>query len=285
VIPVFNRPEEVADAIESCLAQSYAPLEVIVVDDGSTDRTGEVLQRFAAHLQVITTANAGVSAARNLGLSRASGDFVQFLDSDDVLLPDSIAERVEMFALFPHVGVVYGRALVPYREELPSSLDLPKDGRALSRLGTISPDTLWGGDYGIPLTNPVPVLYRRAVVGAAGGFDPSLRVHENLELHFRLYLAGVPFLSYNGIAGVYRAGRTRDRLSNAERWDHPDLAHAIETMVEHFLAARFPHDPIDALIRTAVAKAQVVCLQRGAPGLAGRYARLAARLGTSIASE
>ena len=224
VIPVHNRPDLVVDAVQSCLSQSYERVEVIAVDDGSTDSTGAVLDRFAPDVRVMHVAHGGVSTARNRGLAVARGELVQFLDSDDVLLPSSISDRVALFALFPHAGVVYGRALVPHTtSELPSEVDRTESARSLSQIGRISPDTLWGSDFGIPMSTTSPVLYRRAVVRDAGGFDPALSVHENLELHFRLYLAGVSFVSYSGITGIYRTGRTRSRLSDAERWDHPDL--------------------------------------------------------------
>lgn len=281
VIPVHNRPRLVVETIESCLDQTFEPIEIIVVDDGSTDETPSVVQRYRAHANVVTTPNAGLSAARNRGLARASGDYVQFLDSDDVLVPGSIEERVQLFGLFPWADVVHGRALVPHSPQLPDRTRLPRAARDVSRFGRVSPDTLWGSELGIPFTNIVPVLYRTAVVTAAGGFDESLRVHENLELHFRLYLSGATFLTYNGIAGMYRPGRERVRLSDDERWDHPDLFDAIAVMVDDFMSARCTDDPVESLLQLALAKAQATCVARDATELSSRYAALAAGLGRS----
>ncbi len=90
VVPVFNRAAALVDAIESCLAQSYGNIEIIVVDDASTDDVGGALRRFAedARLRLIRHAcNEGVSAARNTGVGAAEGDYVAFLDSDDAWLP------------------------------------------------------------------------------------------------------------------------------------------------------------------------------------------------------
>ncbi len=107
IIPTYNRAELVQRAITSVLGQTHLPDEVIVIDDGSTDHTPEVLAQYGETLRVIRQANAGRSAARNAGLQAASGDLVAMLDSDDYLPPDSIACRVEAFERDPELGVVY----------------------------------------------------------------------------------------------------------------------------------------------------------------------------------
>lgn len=96
IIPSFNRAGTIARAIDSVLAQTYTDLEVIVVDDGSTDSTGAVLQRYAGRITVLSQSNAGPSAARNRGAAAAHGEILAFLDSDDVWLPTKLERQVRL---------------------------------------------------------------------------------------------------------------------------------------------------------------------------------------------
>ena len=96
VIPTFNRSDTISRAIKSVLNQTYQEIEVIVVDDGSTDRTAEKLQEFAGRINVIYQRNKGPSSARNVGVNASSGEIVSFLDSDDVWLPGKLAGQIEL---------------------------------------------------------------------------------------------------------------------------------------------------------------------------------------------
>ncbi len=112
VIPTYNRAAYIGDAIESALNQTRVPDEILVIDDGSTDDTPEVLSQFDAPVTVIRQPNRGRSAARNAGMACAIGDAVIFLDSDDLLMPDCIERFAEVLEEDPEVGVVYGDALL-----------------------------------------------------------------------------------------------------------------------------------------------------------------------------
>jgi glycosyltransferase involved in cell wall biosynthesis len=98
VIPAYNAERFLADAIESILAQTHALFEVIVVDDGSTDGTAGIAGRYRDRVRCVTQANAGLAAARNAGVGAASGDFVAFLDADDLWLPEKLARQLGRFA-------------------------------------------------------------------------------------------------------------------------------------------------------------------------------------------
>jgi hypothetical protein len=98
LIPVHNRAALCVEAVESCLAQSWRPMEILVVDDGSTDDLDSALRPFGDEVRLLRKPNGGVSSARNAGIAAARGDFIQFLDSDNLLLPDAVALKVAGFA-------------------------------------------------------------------------------------------------------------------------------------------------------------------------------------------
>src|SRR5688500_13719818 len=111
ILPVYNRAGSVARTIESVLAQTHRPLELIVIDDGSTDGTREVLDRYASRMTLIEQQHGGAYVARNLALRHARGELVAFIDSDDAWLPERLAKQVPLFDR-EEVGLVFGDAVV-----------------------------------------------------------------------------------------------------------------------------------------------------------------------------
>lgn len=107
VIPTYNYAAFLPTAIRSCLDQTYKPIEIIVVDDGSTDNTKEVIKEFNNHIIYFFQENKGVSAARNKGLDLARGAYIAFLDSDDYLTKNSIELRVEILKKYNDIGIVF----------------------------------------------------------------------------------------------------------------------------------------------------------------------------------
>ena len=114
VVPTYNHAAHVVSAVESALGQTRPPREVIVVDDGSPDDTGERLAPLAAagRIRYVRQANAGVAAARNHGASLASGELLCFVDDDDLLLPHALATLAEPAVARPELALVYGQRLV-----------------------------------------------------------------------------------------------------------------------------------------------------------------------------
>lgn len=102
---VYNGQKDVAAAIESVLAQTYRPLELIVVDDGSTDHTWELLQRYGERIVAIRQSNGGLPAARNTALKHARGEFIALMDHDDLCMPERIAVQVAFLQQHPEVGM------------------------------------------------------------------------------------------------------------------------------------------------------------------------------------
>jgi glycosyltransferase involved in cell wall biosynthesis len=103
IVPVFNGERYLAEALDSVLGQTYRALEVIVVDDGSTDGTPAVVRTFGARVRCVTQPNAGLAAARNRGLAAATAELVAFLDADDLWLPEKIACQMERFRAHPEL--------------------------------------------------------------------------------------------------------------------------------------------------------------------------------------
>lgn len=112
IIPVYNRPEMVRVAVDSVLAQTYRPIEIILINDGSTDESSQVLDALAAAhpdvIHVIHKENGGPGLAREAGRQIVQGEFIQYLDSDDWLLPNKFADQVSALRAHPECGIAYG---------------------------------------------------------------------------------------------------------------------------------------------------------------------------------
>jgi glycosyltransferase involved in cell wall biosynthesis len=122
IIPVYNGEKYLAEAIESVFAQTYRPLEAIVVDDGSTDGSAEIAKRFSPPVKYCFQANAGTGAARNRGIDLAQGLFFAFLDADDVWIKDKLARQLAAFEAHPEAEAVFGHVQQFYSPELRESI-------------------------------------------------------------------------------------------------------------------------------------------------------------------
>lgn len=108
IVPVWNGERFLAEALDSVLAQGHAPVDVVVVDDGSTDGSAALAESYGAPVRVLRQANAGIGGARNSGFEAVAGELISFLDADDLFTEDSIARRVEVLAHEPDVDMVFG---------------------------------------------------------------------------------------------------------------------------------------------------------------------------------
>ena len=106
LIGTYNAGEHIAQTLDTVLAQTYSPMEIIVVDDGSTDNTLDVLRSYGDRIQVIAQPNGGVSAARNTGIRAARGEFIALMDHDDLCFPERIALEVAFLKQHPDIGLV-----------------------------------------------------------------------------------------------------------------------------------------------------------------------------------
>ncbi len=180
VIPACNAGQFIAEAIDSVLAQTFTDFEVIVVDDGSTDDTREVVARFTdPRLRYVYQDHAGVSAARNAGIRRAQGRYIAFLDADDWWLPEKLALQVQLLESRPEVGLVYCGA---YRV---------RNGRIISKFraryrGDVFEPLLVRGNEKVMAGSASAVIIRKECLEQVGGFDEDCFAAEDWEMWLRL---------------------------------------------------------------------------------------------------
>ncbi len=108
IIPVYNNEKYVAEAIQSVLSQTFKPYEVIVINDGSTDRSADIAREFEPQIRFWHQSNIGISATRNKGIESASGDYLAFLDADDLWTPDKLKLQVEFLEKHPETEMILG---------------------------------------------------------------------------------------------------------------------------------------------------------------------------------
>jgi len=149
IMPVYNAEAFLAEALESVFAQDYEPVEVIVVNDGSSDRSAEIARSFPG-VRYFEQENQGASAARNLAIGHSAGEFIAFVDADDVFPPTKLTLQVGYLLEHPEVACVLGRQ--EWMQEPPNPVR----------------DSVWGDIDGIPLLSMVA---RRSVLLEVGEFD------------------------------------------------------------------------------------------------------------------
>jgi glycosyltransferase involved in cell wall biosynthesis len=198
IIPAYNARHWLGAAIDSALAQTYPGCETVVVDDGSTDGTGDWLRSaYGQRVRYLRKARGGLSSARNAGLRASRGELIQFLDADDLLLPEKVAAHAAVLQARPEVDVAYGHCLC-LRIGSGELYEWPRAWRY--RSGQIFASMI---DEGYLHTH-MP-LSRRAALDAAGGFDESLSSCVEWDFWLRVARAGAVFLHVPGPAlAVYR---------------------------------------------------------------------------------
>lgn len=183
VVPAFNRVEYIRETVESVLSQDYPLVELIVVDDGSTDGTYETLLEYSekGELKLLThpnRANRGQSAALNLGLERASGEFISILDSDDIFLPRKLRAQVDYLLAHQEVGLVYGMG-----EAIDGSGRWLYDIHSPNHFEPNDPNELLLDCY---FLLPQNALVRRSVYNRVGGFEETFRAAQDHDMLIRI---------------------------------------------------------------------------------------------------
>ncbi|MCU0223440.1 MAG: glycosyltransferase [Acidobacteria bacterium] len=265
VLSCFNHAQYVGEAVESMLQQTLAPYEIIVVDDGSSDGSLQVLQAFGERIRLLTHpghANRGSADSMNLGAAAARGDLIAFLESDDYWYPDKLRQQVEFLRAHPEIDLVYtnGHAVDQAGTRL---WDLFPPGFVEQN----RPEALLMNCY--ISAGMSTVVLRRQVFEAAGGFDTAVRYAKDHDLWLRLiertrfaYIPE-PLMAYRRHPGQQSAHRAH--------WD--DSFTVLERAMK-----RYPYPASIRRQRLAVLHYRIAqCLWRsGSPvGAAGRAARAA----------
>jgi glycosyltransferase involved in cell wall biosynthesis len=199
VIPCFNAEVTVADTMASVLAQTWPDIEVIVIDDGSTDGSAGILRGFVDRIRVELGPHRGASAARNNGTALATGAYIQYLDADDLLASDAIEKRV---AALDDVGadVAYG----DWQRFETSADGARRLGEIVARrMEDIDPDPeiACATSFWAP---PAAILYRRRMVDAIGGWNERLPVIQDARFLFDAAHRRARFVHVPGVAAFYR---------------------------------------------------------------------------------
>jgi glycosyltransferase involved in cell wall biosynthesis len=179
IVPTFNYGQFISEALKSVFAQTLLPAEVVVIDDGSADKTEAVVREFGNQVRYIRQENSGVSAARNRGVAETSGDLIAFVDADDILEPEFLERLYSKYSEIPGAGLVHcGTRLFDSEtgETLSYDIEGGEDDAADNLL-------LWEGP-GFPA--PGLVLVSRAAFEAVNGFDPRQKVGEDWDFCYRV---------------------------------------------------------------------------------------------------
>jgi glycosyltransferase involved in cell wall biosynthesis len=196
LIPCHNAELWVGAAVRSALAQTWEETEVIVIDDGSTDASPRILAGFADRAKVVCRGNQGGNPTRNELLAQASGEWVQFLDADDYLLPDKIERQM---------AVVDASADVVYAPLIVENLVDGKVTRAASRQHAAEQGhDPWAYHLHWNLTQTGGALFRRSTLTAVGGWNEAQSCCQDNELFFRLLQHGARFVHCEHAGAVYR---------------------------------------------------------------------------------
>ena len=185
ILPVYNGQAFLREAVESILRQTYRNVEIIAIDDGSTDASFEILQEYSEKISIQTQENSGVCIARNRGVETASGDLIAFIDQDDIWYEHKLQRQLEEFRSSQQVAFVY------------SDFDLiDSRGRITQKCALAKMKADWMRPFIGGHLHPYPstVLIRRSIFVQIGGFDSTFRenTNEDVDLWVRVY-DKVPF--------------------------------------------------------------------------------------------
>jgi len=262
ILPTYNRGWIVKEAIDSVLAQDFKDFELIVVDDGSTDNTPQILDSYIQDLMVIRQRNKGVSAARNRGIAAAGGGLIAFLDSDDIWLPRKLSTQVDFFKSNP-------AALINQTEEtwIRNGVRVNPKTRHHKFSGMIFEQSL-----ALCLVSPSAVMMKRSLFDEVGLFDEDLPACEDYDLWLRISWRYPVHLIETPL--IIKRGGHADQLSRAPGLDKFRIQ-ALKKVIE---SGQLGEESFQAAVRTLQEKCAIFaggCRKRGKDAEAQYYEELA----------
>ncbi len=297
LVPCYNAERFIADTLRSVAAQTYQPIEIVVVDDGSTDRSCEIVQSLAVpNLKLVVQENRGQTAALNAAMAHATGEFVQFLDADDLISPRKI--ELQMARLAAHPGCVasaaWGRFFdVPEQ----TRLDVESVWRDMESLDWLAESRVTGLGMMFPALWLVPM----SLVKSIGPWDESLTLNNDAEYFTRVLLASDGVIFCRGAMCYYRSGisgslsghksaaawRSQFRVNELcesyvrGREDSERMRRAFSLTWQHFAHACYPYDAMMA--NEALARAGELHPTRIRPGGGAAFKVLSRTIGWKLA--
>jgi glycosyltransferase involved in cell wall biosynthesis len=268
IIPTYNRSRDLRIAVGTALAQTYpaSALEIIVVDDGSTDDTAAVVGELGDRVRYLKKPNGGVSSARNHGMAAARGDYLALLDSDDEWLPTHVAEQAEFLDRHPDFGLVITD--VARMDEQRRDFEIFHRREFIPVDGWVLPYVLRN-----PALAPASAMLTRAVYEDVGGFDETLRTAEDLDFHLRIALRWQIGVIEKPLT---RAMRGHEGLSALAR-TYRDYLDVVERFVAQHRDAIAPRDRDAALLQAYARNARGMMYDGDLPGALRCAARSAVR--------
>lgn len=196
IIPCYNAERWIAEAIDSCLAQTYPSIETIVIDDGSTDRSLEIIKSYGDKITCETGENKGGNHARNRGVALSKGSYIQFLDADDYILPEKIAKQVS-FLEQSKLDVVYGdwRHQKHFHNDRFVLEDIQITGEQTDILESLL-SNWW--------VSPACILFARSAVEKSALWDETLKAGQDLDFFVSVVINGARVGYQPGCDSIYR---------------------------------------------------------------------------------
>ncbi|MCC6968119.1 MAG: glycosyltransferase [Nitrospira sp.] len=229
VIPLYNARDVIRDTVQSVLAQTYRDYEIVVIDDGSTDGSGELVSAFGERVRYILQPNGGVAQARNRGITASRGRYIALMDHDDLWEPEKLAKQVAVLEQQPAVGMV-----------VTDVAHIDRAGRSMNEIGPASQPQQEFARLFVQGFVPTPsaTLIRKAVLEAVGGFDEQFNSAgmDDHELWTRLAAT----TTIVGIAEPLTYHRNRETKP-------ADIALGHRPLLINKLMARFGEDPAKRL--------------------------------------
>jgi len=195
IIPAFNASGWISEAVQSAVSQNIDDIEIVVIDDGSTDNTADIVEKNFPGIRVVKTENGGPSKARNLGTKLSNGDFIQYLDADDLLAPHKLATQLTALEN-SGLSVAYG----DWQKLTRNSKSIFEVSAKVSRK-LINPEIDLFTDFWAP---PAAYLFRRSIVEKIGGWNENLPVIQDARFVLDCALYGARFIYCPGVMAYYR---------------------------------------------------------------------------------